>query len=242
MDTCFVIQPFDKERYDQRYIDTFEPAIKAAGFTPYRVDRDASVRIPIQNIEEEIRKSRICFAEITKDNPNVWYELGFAFANNKEVVMVTEERGSFPFDIQHRHIIVYKTNSKSDYEALEKQICDKLKALIAKDSSIEKIINNPVADSNGLTQSEITLMFILLENQVSDMDTVSHHSILRDMDAAGFTRAAVNISTRLLKSKKLILQLTEYDQHDGEGYTVFKLTEDGEKWVIDNMDKIKLIK
>ena len=108
----FVIQPFDKDKFDKRYNDIFEPAIKAAGHEPYRVDRDPSVRIPIEQIEDGIKKSALCFAELTSDNPNVWYELGYAFAMDKDVVMITEERQKFPFDIQHRQIINYKTSSK----------------------------------------------------------------------------------------------------------------------------------
>jgi hypothetical protein len=48
MATCFVIQPFDRGKFDRRYKDTFKPAIEAAGFEPYRVDEDPSVSIPIE--------------------------------------------------------------------------------------------------------------------------------------------------------------------------------------------------
>ena len=132
METCFVIQPFDNDKFDQRFTDIFEPAIKAAGLEAYRVDRDPSVRIPIEQMEEGIKLAKICFAEITLDNPNVWYELGFAFASGKDVVMVTEERQNFPFDIQHRQVINYKTTSKSDYEKPELNIKEKLIGLIGK--------------------------------------------------------------------------------------------------------------
>jgi hypothetical protein len=40
MPTCFVIQPFDRWKFDDRYEDVFAPAIKDAGFDLYRVDRD----------------------------------------------------------------------------------------------------------------------------------------------------------------------------------------------------------
>lgn len=135
---CFVIQPFDRDKFDKRYTDVFEPAIKDAGLDPYRVDRDPSVRIPIEQIESGIKSATICFAEITTDNPNIWYELGYAFAKDKDVVMVcSEERqGKFPFDIQHKHIITYKTGSRSDYNNLEKQITEKLKALLGKKISV----------------------------------------------------------------------------------------------------------
>ena len=77
MDKCFVIQPFDNDKFDKRYEDIFKPAIDKAELDPYRVDKDLSVRIPIDEIEQNISDSALCFAEITTDNPNVWYELGF---------------------------------------------------------------------------------------------------------------------------------------------------------------------
>jgi len=35
MDTCFVIQPFDREKFDNRKDDIFEPAIRSADPEPY---------------------------------------------------------------------------------------------------------------------------------------------------------------------------------------------------------------
>lgn len=124
MEKCFVIQPFDNSKFDKRYDDIFKPAITKAGLEPYRIDQDLSVRIPIDEIERGIQDSVLCFAEITTDNPNVWYELGYSFACQKDVILVCsdERSGSFPFDIQHRQIVKYKTSSKSDFESLEDQI------------------------------------------------------------------------------------------------------------------------
>ena len=133
MPTCFVIQPFDNDKFDRRYDDTYEPALKAAGLEPYRVDRDPSVSMPIQSIERKIRESGICFADITMDNPNVWYELGFALACNRIVVMVcSDERpgDDFPFDVRHRHIIRYKTESESDFSKLGSEITARAKGLL----------------------------------------------------------------------------------------------------------------
>jgi len=67
------MQPFDGGTFDKRYEDTFAHAIRDAGLEPYRVDQDPKVSIPIQDIESGIRDSRICFAEITLDNPNVLF-------------------------------------------------------------------------------------------------------------------------------------------------------------------------
>ena len=92
MDKCFVIQPFDKDKFDKRFEDIFKPAIIKADLEPYRIDQDLTVRIPIEEIEKGIKESAICFAEITTDNPNVWYELGFAFASEKTLFWFVPRR------------------------------------------------------------------------------------------------------------------------------------------------------
>jgi hypothetical protein len=82
---CFVIQPFDKGKFDKRFEDVYKPAIKSAGFDVYRVYRDPNVSIPIETIEAEIKSASACFVDLTTDNPNVWFELGLAIAHNKSL-------------------------------------------------------------------------------------------------------------------------------------------------------------
>jgi hypothetical protein len=91
MNRCFVMQPFDGGTFDKRFEAIFSPAIIEANLEPYRVDRDPSVSVPIQEIEKGIRDADICLADITTDNPNVWFELGFAFAIPHEVVLVCSD-------------------------------------------------------------------------------------------------------------------------------------------------------
>src|ERR1039458_1328688 len=88
---CFVIQRFDKGPYDKRYRDVLAPAIRRAGFEPYRVDEDPNATVVIEDVETGIRESKICLADITPDNPNVWYEVGFALANGKPGVLICAE-------------------------------------------------------------------------------------------------------------------------------------------------------
>ena len=237
--SCFVIQPFDKDKYDKRFTDIFEPAIIEAGLEAYRVDKDLSTRIPIDDIHEGIKQSKICFAEITTDNPNVWYELGYAFASGKDVVMVCSEerKEKFPFDIQHKLILTYKTGSTSDFQNLKTSITEKLSAFIQTRKQVQKIIENPVQESQGLQQHEVTMLLFLLENQISEEQTVSARRLQNDIEAAGFTKVASNIAFRELKNKGFVEQTKEYSE-DGDQYIVFRLTEKGENWILSNKDKI----
>ena len=125
---CCVFQPFDKGAFDKRYEGAVMPAIQNAGLEPYRVDRDEGAIIPIETLHEEIKTAKICIADITTRNPNVMYELGFAIAAGKDVVIIcsTQQTESFPFDIRHRGIIQYTPESISDLHQLQAQITAKL--------------------------------------------------------------------------------------------------------------------
>src|SRR5437868_6441319 len=96
----------------------FQPAISAAGLEAYRVDRDPRVSIPIEEIEAGIRNAEVCIADITTDNTNVLFELAFAIASQRYVVIVcsSERYSRFPFDIQNLSIITYDTESSSEFE------------------------------------------------------------------------------------------------------------------------------
>jgi len=242
MEKCFVIQPFDNDKFDSRFLDIFKPAIEKAGFEAYRVDKDLSVRIPIDEIEKSINEAQICFAEITSDNPNVWYELGFAFACDKDVVMIcSEERtGKFPFDIQHRHIIKYKTDSKSDFEHLEDTITKKINAYKSKRKTVKAISSIPIADREGLKSHEIAMLVLIMENQLTSEDCMSAYVLKNEMEKAGYTPIATSVGIRGLAKAGLIETYKETDDYNnGEEYLACKLTESGENWILENQDKLE---
>jgi len=244
MKRCFVMQPFDGDTFDKRYEDVFGPAITEAGLEPYRVDRDPSVSIPINEIEIGIRKSEICFAEITTDNPNVWFELGFAIAVPREVVLVcSEERKSkFPFDVQHRNIIKYKTASPQDFTELQGKITKRIHALLKKQEEIGKVTaTSPIKDTEGLKQHEIAALVTVVQNEfVSNGGMVPAGRIMRDMDKAGYTEIASSLSLKSLLLKEMLTSDVWQEQY--ETYTVFAATEKGANWLIQNQDKLVLEK
>ena len=151
MPKCFVIQPFDDEN-DRRYDEVYKPALEAAGVEPYRVDRDPSVTVPIEAIEAQIRESDICLADITTDNPNVWYELGFAFAVGRPVVMTCEAEArveKLPFDIQHRAVIKYSTASPSGFKQLHAEV---VKRVAARLNDTDRTATKNGEDDGGLRE------------------------------------------------------------------------------------------
>lgn len=242
MRKCFVIQPFDDGgKFDKRFVETYKPAIEAASMTAYRVDTDYSVRIPAQEIEKGIRESSLCFAEITTDNPNVWYELGFAFACHIDVVMVCEEnsRIKFPFDVQHKSIIEYKTGAPSDFTQLGNKITERIHEYLRTSSQVEKLHATPVVETEGLKSHEIALLLLVLESNIAHDDGVSTGWIQRKMEESGYTTTATAVGLITLGNAKMIVTEQCWDEQYDELYKKCKLTESGRNWILSNQGKLE---
>jgi hypothetical protein len=236
------MQPFDGGTFDKRYEDVYAPAIQDADLEPYRVDRDPSVSIPIDDIESGIRNSEICLADITTDNPNVWFELGFAIAVPREVVLVcSDERNTrFPFDVQHRNILRYKTESKSDFDKLRSEIAERIRGLLEKERTIGRISNlSPVADTEGLSQHELVALVTVMQNRLAPEDVVSTYTIKEDMNRVGFTDIGVSLALRGILDNGMVTTAIETDWN-GDDYVVYSMTEEGIQWLMRNQDELVL--
>ncbi|PPT74254.1 hypothetical protein [Xanthomonas theicola] len=242
MDRCFVIQPFDGGIFDNRFEDVFQPALSETGLEAYRVDRDPGVTIPIQDIETGIRDARLCLADISLDNPNVWFELGYALASNKEVVLLCSDTRptKFPFDVQHRSIIKYSTGSLRDFEALKKKIIDRVTAILSKERGMETISSAvEIPKVEGLEHHEITTLAAIAGTVASLEEKAAVHRIRKDMEKAGFNNIATMLALGKLKSIGLIDEVFESDQN-GYEYACYGLNSTGWDWIRHNQSHFTL--
>lgn len=135
---CFVIMPFSKERSDI-YKHGIAPACKKAGFQAVRLDK---LRGPInfnREIVEHIFNSDVIIAEITDENPNVYYELGVAHAFGSKTIMIAQNSQDLPSDIRSYRCMIY---SQSDLTQLQKEIIAELRKL----EKWSQNSSNPVQD------------------------------------------------------------------------------------------------
>jgi hypothetical protein len=242
MDKCFVMQPFDGGDFDSRYEDVIAPAVREAGLEPYRVDRDPKVSIPIHDIESGIRESRLCLADISLDNPNVWFELGFAIASFKDVTLICSDQrqSKFPFDVQHRSIIKYSTGAPRDFEVLKSNITRRLKALMQKSETLFRAADvSATRKIEGLEQQEVVTLAAIGENIDTIEGSATVRAIRADMERFGFTRMATTIALKTLQDKGFI-ESTSYQDYDGDYITAYSLTREGWDWIVDNKDQFVL--
>ncbi len=242
MPTCFVIQPFDGGAFDKRFEDVFAPAVKDADLEPYRVDQDPAVSVPIAAIEQGIRDAAVCLADITMDNPNVWFELGYALACDKEFVMVCAKKErvtKFPFDVQHRNIITYSTESPRDFQKLRENVTARLRATLKKGHDLEKLAASPLKESEGLLPHEMACLALVMENTLTPDAVVLPHDVERDMQRAGFTPLATSLGLRSLLKKRMVETL-EIDDRGYDTVTGYRTSERGQEWLLEHQDKLDL--
>lgn len=244
MPTCFVIQPFDSGKYDKRYQGIYKPAIEAAGLESYRVDNDAGVLVPIDAIEKGIKQSAICLADITEDNPNVWYELGYAFASDRPVVMVcsVDRPGKkYPFDIQHRSIIPYMADAPSDFDKLRDSLTAKLKAISERSEVLDQIADStPMATIEGLTTIETLVLAVVAGEAFMPGSAVSVAGAKRDAERAGITNMGFNLALRKLIAKRFVRLEDIWDERLDESYSGLAVAEIGWEWIEVNESRFVL--
>jgi hypothetical protein len=237
---CCVFQPFDKGPFDKRYDDVIAPAIGAAGLESYRVDRDDGVVIPFETLHDEIKTATLCLADISTVNPNVMYELGYAIASGKDVIIISSNQAEkFPFDIQHRVVIKYASDSISDFENLMKSITARAKALLQRQTTTASIAAaSPVKTTEGFRPHEVASLVFVMENSVGG--EAAFYEICNDMEKAGYSKRAAQLGLLLLSREGYVETRTVNDSYNNATYPAYYLTTKGEDWLLENQDKLEI--
>jgi hypothetical protein len=114
-----VLMPFD-DTFKDVYEVGIKPACKDAGAYCERVDEQIFVENILDRLYNQIAKADVIVAEMSGRNPNVFYEVGYAHALNKQVILLTQDADDIPFDLKPYPHIVYRgsiATLKSELEA-----------------------------------------------------------------------------------------------------------------------------
>lgn len=104
----FVAMPFTPEMDDVYHLGIRE-TVQTLGGACERADEIQHTGGILEKIYDSIRDASIMIAEVSLPNPNVFYEIGFAHALGKPVVLITRDIAGSPFDLRGYNHIVYKS-------------------------------------------------------------------------------------------------------------------------------------
>lgn len=94
-------------KFDDVYKLGIKDAARDAGIVAERVDEQIYSEGILERIYSEIRSADIVIADMTGQNANVFYEVGFAHGLKKLCILLTQDSADIPFDLKHQRHIVY---------------------------------------------------------------------------------------------------------------------------------------
>ncbi len=104
---CFVLMPF-APKYTEVYAEVYRPVCASNGLDCWRVDEISRPGSITRDIVEGIVDAEVIIADLTSQNPNVFYELGISHAVGQQTIMTTQSLADVPFDIRSYRVLVYE--------------------------------------------------------------------------------------------------------------------------------------
>lgn len=126
--TAFVVMQFTED-YNALFTDVIKPTFEDFGFRVVRGDDSAFSGMVMNDVARAIREASVVIADITPDNPNVFYEVGFAHALDKPTILLSDRRREkLPFDVSGFRTLFYD-NTIGGKGVVEARLREHLKAI-----------------------------------------------------------------------------------------------------------------
>lgn len=120
---AFVAMPFAEELEDVFHYG-IQGAVNAAGFLCERADLSSFTGDVMGWVKNRIETAELVIADLSGANPNVYLEVGYAWACGRSTVLVARDPAELKFDTQGQRCLIYK-----NIKDLEQKLGNELKVL-----------------------------------------------------------------------------------------------------------------
>lgn len=183
---CFVLMPFNP-KYREVYAEVYKPVCAANDLDCWRVDEISRPGSITRDIVEGIIDAEVIIADLTGQNPNVFYELGIAHSVGNKTIMTAQVIADVPFDVRSYRVLVYEQNimgSRKLAEDLDKAIKELLAALDRTSNPVQEAVSS--RSSMGLKRKTPLVKYVDVPSLPKQMrDWLSANKIVHAEDVAG---------------------------------------------------------
>jgi hypothetical protein len=134
---CFIVMPLGTKgsetaaRFSEIYSYLIKPAVEETGFSCVRADEILKPGSIIQDIVAHLTNSIAVIADLTGQNPNVFYEVGVRDAVKGRMILLAQDIADVPFDLRGYRVVVYEVKGPKGYHEAKEKIRTYLKELEA---------------------------------------------------------------------------------------------------------------
>lgn len=215
---AFILMPFD-EIYSSIYDEFIKPTLSEQNYRVLRADDIQSQKNIMFDVIEYIVNADLIIADLTDNNPNVFYELGIAHTLNKKVILLTQEIEEIPFDLRAYRVIKYDTHF-SKIKMAKNELSE-----LARKAKSEGAFSNPVSDysNNNIPIEASELPKGNNENVLDDDRGFIDHLIDFEDGMADHTKITEELTAIMKdissKTKRANKEITKANQNGGQGST-----------------------
>jgi hypothetical protein len=119
--SVFVAMSFAEDPELEDAYETFKVVCEGRGYTCSRIDDDSNAPRILPEIVTRIASSAFSIVDLTHETVNVYYELGYAEALGKPVIVTAKEGTQLPFDVKDIPVVFWR-NQKQLREGVERRI------------------------------------------------------------------------------------------------------------------------
>ena len=186
---CFVMMPFttpdiydDDGHFDKIYKQIFVPAIKKAGYEPYRVDENKICDSIIDKIFDAVSTAPMALCDLSSKNPNVLYELGLRQAYDLPVVLVQDDVTDRIFDVSGISTVTYNNHRLvENVDEAIKSICEAIEQNTKQGRTLAKIVKAKSASFESVKVSEDDNINFLLNAILDDVQEIKRKNFNDDV-------------------------------------------------------------
>lgn len=215
---CFVISPIGKEGSEVRksadevleYI--INPICKKYKYKVIRADKMSNSGLITKAIIEQIISADLVIADLTGNNPNVFYELAIRHSYRKPAIQIVKGELAIPFDIANMRTISYETtlsgadNAKTELDSMIQAI------------ESGEIVHNPV--------SEVSALLNISESSAAENAEILSTLLIEVQQIPENLKALENnIETRFSQMLSAFIQTIKSEQRTGSSKPEDKLLE-----------------
>lgn len=173
--SCFVITPIgDDGSPTRRHMDGIIDAVITPSLTDFNFNIISANRLPnpgsiTKQIIQYIFESELVIANLTRNNPNVMYELAFRHCVGKPTIIIAEIGTNLPFDICDQRTFFYINDAQGVLE-----LKDNLKQCVSSIDFSKEDIDNPIYNNLTNINNDSNILKKLESNPDDESDVLKY--------------------------------------------------------------------
>lgn len=212
MKKCFIVCPIGDEgsetrkRSDKMLRHVITPVCKECGFEPTRIDQENKNGSITDGILKHLNEDDLVIADLTENNPNAFYEIGYRAALKKPAVHLMAKDSSIPFDVSAIRSFSYDLADLDSVEELKERLIQTIKSIDfdSQESSKNSPANN--TDNHSSNNNFNMIAMLILQEIYKLQDNVKKMSeTLENKDSAAVSVLADKLTNATPKSPETVV-------------------------------------